>query len=147
MQLQLNNNQGSGCSSRSRSRSQGSWAGTPSRGSVAKVPEWCLCGLRLVLRWSGTELNPGRPFYGCPKYNTSGKRWCGFFEWADGEEDEAMAGRSQCEAKPDQVKLNFGSRVSQLESEIRFLKCWGLGLSIVMLVLLFGQIVGKSLGV
>ncbi|MED6124538.1 hypothetical protein PIB30_059820 [Stylosanthes scabra] len=65
--MQGNNSQGSGCSSWSRSHS--SWVRTSSRGRVSKVLQWCGCGLRPVLRWSGTEQNPDRPFYGCPNYN------------------------------------------------------------------------------
>ncbi|MED6120265.1 hypothetical protein PIB30_019248 [Stylosanthes scabra] len=142
--MQLNNSQGSGCSS--RSRSQSSWVKTPSSGRVTKVPQWCGRGLRPVLRWSGTELNPDRPFYGCANYNSSGQRWCGLFVWADREEDDSMARRHQFEAKIDQGKKNLGFRVSKLEDEIRILKCFGLGLSIVMLAMLC-EIVWNSLGV
>ncbi|RYR35113.1 hypothetical protein Ahy_A10g050258 [Arachis hypogaea] len=46
-------------------------------------PEWCTCGCRPVLRWSSTYSNPNKPFYGCPNYNTSGKKLCGIFVWAD----------------------------------------------------------------
>ncbi|MED6116181.1 hypothetical protein PIB30_097783 [Stylosanthes scabra] len=107
--MQLNNNKGSGCSS--RSRSQSSRERTPSRRRGGKVPPWCGCELRPVLRWSGTELNLDRPFYGCPNYNTCGQRWCGLFVWADVEEDEGMAGRAQCETKEDHKKMNLASRV------------------------------------
>ncbi|MED6125902.1 hypothetical protein PIB30_073038 [Stylosanthes scabra] len=70
--IQLNSSQGSGCSS--QLRSQSSWVTTPSCGrGAAKVPQWCRCGLRLVLRWSGTELNLDRPFYGCTNYNMGKK--------------------------------------------------------------------------
>ncbi|MED6210499.1 hypothetical protein PIB30_064646 [Stylosanthes scabra] len=82
----------------------------------------------------GTE--PDRPSM------TSGRRSCGHFVWADGEEDESMTGRVQCETKVDQVKINLGCRVSKLETEIRVLKYWIVGLSMVML---FG-IVGNGLG-
>ncbi|MED6218387.1 hypothetical protein PIB30_026350 [Stylosanthes scabra] len=135
--------QGSGCSS--RSRGQSSWARTPSRGRASKVPKWCGCGLRPILKWLGTELNPDRPFYVCPKYNTSRQRWCGFFVWADGGEDEGTEGRANFETKVDPLKINFGNRVSKLEDELRVLKCWVLGLSFVMMVVLFG-IVGNCLG-
>ncbi|MED6151828.1 hypothetical protein PIB30_086112, partial [Stylosanthes scabra] len=57
--MQVNNSQGSS----SRSRTQSAWARTSSRGGGSKLPQWCGCGLRPVLRWSGTELNPDRPFY------------------------------------------------------------------------------------
>ncbi|MED6209420.1 hypothetical protein PIB30_054529 [Stylosanthes scabra] len=128
---------------RCQSRSQGSWVKTPTRGRGTKVPQWCGCGFRPVLRWCGTELNPDSPFYGCENYNTSGQRRCGLFVWEDVEEDEVIAGRTQCDTRVDQVKMNLGSRVSKLEAEIRVLKCWGLGFNIVMMVVLFG-IVGKG---
>ncbi|RYR47021.1 hypothetical protein Ahy_A07g032923 [Arachis hypogaea] len=38
----------------------------------------CGCGTRPVLRWSGTDSNPERPFFGCPNYNVV---W--LFLWVD----------------------------------------------------------------
>ncbi|MED6126433.1 hypothetical protein PIB30_078377 [Stylosanthes scabra] len=73
----------------SRSRSHGSLARSPNRARYGKVPYWCGCGMCPVLRWSGTEANPDRLFFGCPNYNTAGKRWCGLFVWADVEEEKA----------------------------------------------------------
>ncbi|MED6134498.1 hypothetical protein PIB30_037548 [Stylosanthes scabra] len=128
--MQGNNSQGSGCFSRSRSHI--SWVRTSS-GRGSKVPQWCGCGLRPVLWWSGTEQNPDRPFYGCPNYN------------ADGEEDESTAWRAHRDTKSDQVKINLGFRVSNLEAEIRVLKCWGLGLSLLVVVCFC--IVGYGLGI
>ncbi|QHO60252.1 Zinc finger GRF-type protein [Arachis hypogaea] len=69
--------QGSG--SCSRSRSHGSVARNPNRARTGKVPHWCNCGMRPVLRWSGTEANSEKPFFRCPNYNTFGKRWCEHF--------------------------------------------------------------------
>ncbi|RYR11855.1 hypothetical protein Ahy_B04g069370 [Arachis hypogaea] len=60
------------------------------RDRSGKVPHWCGCGLRPILRWSGTDSNPERSFYGCSNYNTTGKRWCDFFKWADVEEEEVI---------------------------------------------------------
>ncbi|MED6170741.1 hypothetical protein PIB30_034008 [Stylosanthes scabra] len=71
---------------------------------------------------------------------TSGQRWCGLFAWADEEEDESMNGKALCENSLDQAKMNLGFRVSKVEAEIRVIKCWGLGLIIVMLVVLFGNV-------
>ncbi|MED6179618.1 hypothetical protein PIB30_002443 [Stylosanthes scabra] len=48
-----------------------SWVRTSSGDKGSKVPPWC--GLRPVLRWSSTEQNPDKPFYGCPKYNMGKK--------------------------------------------------------------------------
>ncbi|MED6174956.1 hypothetical protein PIB30_073915 [Stylosanthes scabra] len=55
--------------SSSSSRSHESLAKTPNRARSGKVSQWCGCGMRPVLRWSGTESNPERPFFGCPNYN------------------------------------------------------------------------------
>ncbi|XP_042978763.1 uncharacterized protein LOC122309352 [Carya illinoinensis] len=50
-------------------------------------PEFCFCELEAVVRYSKTERNPGRPFLGCPKYNTKGLPCCKFFKWADSNDD------------------------------------------------------------
>ncbi|QHO20094.1 Zinc finger GRF-type protein [Arachis hypogaea] len=52
-------------------RSPSSWnrTRTPTKSRRPGPPEWCGCGCRPVLRWSGTESNPNKPFYGCPNYN------------------------------------------------------------------------------
>ncbi|MED6181250.1 hypothetical protein PIB30_017640 [Stylosanthes scabra] len=55
--------------SHSRSRPHGSFANSQDRARSRKVPHWCGCGKRPVLRWSGTEANPERPLFGCPNYN------------------------------------------------------------------------------
>ena len=44
---------------------------TQSRSRRSGVPEWCGCGCQRVLRWSGTDSNPNKPFFGCPNYNVS----------------------------------------------------------------------------
>ncbi|MED6146434.1 hypothetical protein PIB30_034455 [Stylosanthes scabra] len=88
--MQVNISQESGCSSKSRSHS--SWARSPNCDGGRKVPQWCGCGLRPVLRWSTTKMNPDRSFHGCPNYNASGQRWCGLFVWADGKDNEGMVG-------------------------------------------------------
>ncbi|XP_042968986.1 uncharacterized protein LOC122301657 [Carya illinoinensis] len=41
------------------------------------------CGVKATLKYSTTAKNPGRPFLGCPKYNTKGLPFCKFFQWAD----------------------------------------------------------------
>ncbi|RYR40154.1 hypothetical protein Ahy_A09g045838 [Arachis hypogaea] len=64
------------------------------RNREARLPEWCACGSRPVLRWSGTDFNPGRPFLGCPNYNVSiitvGNKWCGLFLWVDKVLEDVM---------------------------------------------------------
>ncbi|QHN80162.1 Zinc finger GRF-type protein [Arachis hypogaea] len=71
-------------------RSFGSIMRRMNRNREARLPEWCACGSRPVLRWSGTDSNPGRPFLGCPNYNTIGKKWCGLFLWVDKVLEDAM---------------------------------------------------------
>ncbi|QHO38809.1 Zinc finger GRF-type protein [Arachis hypogaea] len=85
--------QSSGSSCRAYSHS--GWVKNAHSDGGGKVPHWCGCGLRPILRWSGMDSNPERPFYGCSNYNTTGKRWCGFFKWADVEEEEAIVGRNE----------------------------------------------------
>ncbi|GLT64421.1 hypothetical protein SLA2020_369180 [Shorea laevis] len=42
----------------------------------------CFCGLTSYMQTSKTTQNPGRRFFGCPKY-TMGEPTCKFFEWYD----------------------------------------------------------------
>ncbi|MED6214680.1 hypothetical protein PIB30_105630, partial [Stylosanthes scabra] len=107
-----------GCGSQALGSSMRSTTRTPTRSRATRVPEWCGCGCRPVLRWSGTESNPNKPFFGCPNYNTSGKRWCGLFVWADvgGEE---MFGEEASTMESDQEKLNLAWRMGKLEAELR----------------------------
>ncbi|QHO02181.1 Zinc finger GRF-type protein [Arachis hypogaea] len=94
--------QGSGNSSRTRSHS--GWVKNTHRDRGdrgGKVPHWCSCGLRPILWWTGTNSNPERPFYGCSNYNTTGKRWCDFFNWADVEKEEAIVGRNESSVSED----------------------------------------------
>ncbi|MED6142233.1 hypothetical protein PIB30_111678, partial [Stylosanthes scabra] len=106
--------------SHSRSRPHGSFANSQDRARSGKVPHWCGCGKRPVLRWSGTDANPKRPFFGCPNYNTIGKRWCDLFEWADYEEEDDM--KYDNKNGTELSKKNLISRISNAEDEIRKLK-------------------------
>ncbi|RYR47810.1 hypothetical protein Ahy_A07g033774 [Arachis hypogaea] len=63
-------------------RSFGSIMRRMNKNRNSRLPEWCGCGSRPVLRWSATDSNPERPFVGCPNYNIS-KRWCELFLWVD----------------------------------------------------------------
>ncbi|RYR05311.1 hypothetical protein Ahy_B06g085179 [Arachis hypogaea] len=71
-------------------RSFGSIMRRMNRNREVRLPEWYACGSRPVLRWSETDSNPGRPFLGCPNYNTVGKKWCGLFMWVDKVLEDAM---------------------------------------------------------
>ncbi|MED6175645.1 hypothetical protein PIB30_080348 [Stylosanthes scabra] len=121
----------------SRSRSNASFSKSSNRGRFGKVPSWCGCGLRPVLHWSGTELNPERPFYGCPNYNTAGKRWCGLFVWADGDEEDEMDGNNHNKKSAETWKINLGWRISTMEDEIKMLKLWNGVLNFIVLLVFF----------
>ncbi|RYQ84254.1 hypothetical protein Ahy_B10g103367 [Arachis hypogaea] len=83
------------------------------RSRASGVSQWCGCGCRPILRWSTTEANPNKPFFGCPNYNVSGKRWCGLFVWADiGEED--LRGRVISTVDGDQVRPGVGTNLRKL---------------------------------
>ncbi|KAG6620286.1 hypothetical protein I3842_Q071200 [Carya illinoinensis] len=43
----------------------------------------CYCEVEATMRYANTARNPGRPFLGCPKYNTQGLPYCKFFKWVD----------------------------------------------------------------
>ncbi|XP_042947578.1 uncharacterized protein LOC122318919 [Carya illinoinensis] len=47
----------------------------------------CTCGQPASLRTSTTMTNPGRSFFGCPKYNKQGLPHCNYFKWADISEE------------------------------------------------------------
>ncbi|QHN97657.1 Zinc finger GRF-type protein [Arachis hypogaea] len=108
-----------------RSHSHGSLDRNPNRARSGKVPHWCGCGMRPVLRWSGTEVNPERPFFGCPNYNTSGNRWCGLFVSTNVVEED-MTGRRENENSIEYWKMNVGWKISAIEAEIRILKVWNI---------------------
>ncbi|RYR15159.1 hypothetical protein Ahy_B04g071886 [Arachis hypogaea] len=72
-------------------------------------PEWCGCGCRPVLRWSGTDLNPNKPFYGCPNYNMDKwKEMVWTFCVTDYVSEEQVEKSELC---GDEVKMNFDWRL------------------------------------
>ncbi|RYR29323.1 hypothetical protein Ahy_B01g053693 [Arachis hypogaea] len=102
-------------------RSPSSWnrSRTQTKNRRSAPPEWCGCGCRPVLRWSGTDSNPNKPFYGCPNYNTSGKRWCGLFVWADSVNEKQVEKSESC---GDEVKINVDWRLRRLEEDVQMQK-------------------------
>ncbi|QHO39010.1 Zinc finger GRF-type protein [Arachis hypogaea] len=118
-----------------RSSATGIWRGNNVRARRSAVPEWCGCGCRPVLRWSGTESHPNKPFFGCPNYNTSGKNWCGLFVWADSVKDEVPL-KSDEEDEHGGMKMNIAWKVGKLEADVRNVKLMVqvLGLGVFVLV-------------
>ncbi|QHO25158.1 Zinc finger GRF-type protein [Arachis hypogaea] len=118
-----------------RSSATGNWRGNNVRSRRSAVPEWCGCGCRPVLRWSGTESHPNKSFFGCPNYNTSRKNWCGLFVWADSVQDEVPL-KSNEEDEHGGMKMNIAWKVGKLEADVRNVKLMVqvLGLGVFMLV-------------
>ncbi|RYQ95071.1 hypothetical protein Ahy_B08g090062 [Arachis hypogaea] len=86
------------------------------RNRDSRLPEWCRCGLRPVLRWSTADSNLGRPFMGCPNYNIDKIL----------EEDVMTCdGRASPSIDNEEWKLKFAWKLRRLESEVRVLKVGG----------------------
>ncbi|RYR02936.1 hypothetical protein Ahy_B06g081764 [Arachis hypogaea] len=101
-----------------RSPSSDNWVRSQSWNKSVKVSEWCGCSSRPVLRWSETESNSNKPFFGCPYYNTRGKTWCGMFVWANIEQDEGV-GITDSDRVNGEMKMNLAWRVGSLEDDVR----------------------------
>ncbi|CAN1824056.1 hypothetical protein LINPERHAP1_LOCUS30642 [Linum perenne] len=82
---------------------------------------FCHCQMRASRRISRTDANPGRKFFGCPRYISKVSLGCGFFLWHD-LKVSAVADKSHLLRLVDFLE----KRVSELESENRDLrKCLG----------------------
>ncbi|RYR73322.1 hypothetical protein Ahy_A02g007685 [Arachis hypogaea] len=120
-------------------RSFGSIMRRMNRNRDSRLPEWCKCGLRPVLRWSMTDSNPGRPFVGCPNYNVSDKKWCGLFMWIDKILEEDMI---TCDGRASPLIDNEEWKM-KLESEVRVLKVGGVLVFVFMLLVTVAILVLK----
>ncbi|RYR67078.1 hypothetical protein Ahy_A03g013328 [Arachis hypogaea] len=103
-------------------RSFGSIMRRMNRNREARLPEWCACGLRPVLRWSGTDSNPGRPFLGCPNYNVN--RWeemVWIVLWVDKVLEDAMPcdDRTRHSVDDEEWKMKMAWKFGKLEAEFR----------------------------
>ncbi|MED6113465.1 hypothetical protein PIB30_071001 [Stylosanthes scabra] len=124
-----------GCGSQAPGSSLRSTTRTPNRTRATRVLDWCGCGFRPVLRWSGTESNPNKPFFGCPNYNVST-----FFKADLGGEE--MIGKEDQTMETDMGKLNLAGRIRKLETEMRTQKLYMLVLMVVVTFMIgFGVIV------
>jgi hypothetical protein len=68
----------------------------------------CYCGLTSYMKTSWTETNPGRRYYGCPKFRVG--THCKFFEWVD---------KDEVDARSRQIIPELRARNIRLESELR----------------------------
>ncbi|RYR48648.1 hypothetical protein Ahy_A07g034700 [Arachis hypogaea] len=134
--------------SSNRSSSTENWRGrSTTRSKQGRVPDWCGCGCRPMLRWSGTEKHPNKPFFGCPNYNTSGKTWCGLFVWADCVQEE-LSERAISGDDDGDRKKNFAWRMGKMEADIRNLKfiTHVLGFGFLVVVVFVGMVLLKGVG-
>ncbi|RYQ85824.1 hypothetical protein Ahy_B10g105442 [Arachis hypogaea] len=79
----------------------------PSQSRGTRVPERCGCGKRPVLRWSGTETHPNKPFFECPNYN------------ADIVEDDKGNLEDTTAYNNEEVSVSLALRIDNLEAELR----------------------------
>ncbi|QHO00991.1 Zinc finger GRF-type protein [Arachis hypogaea] len=127
-------------------RSFGSIMRRMNRNKDSRLPEWCECGLRPVLRWSTTDSNLGIPFVGCLNYNTAGKKWCGLFLWIDKilkEDVMTCDGRASPSIDNKEWKMKFAWKLGRLESEVRVLKVGGVLVFVFMLLVTVAVLVLK----
>ncbi|RYR32406.1 hypothetical protein Ahy_A10g046980 [Arachis hypogaea] len=84
----------------------------------------------------GTDANPGRPFFGCPNYNSVGKRWCGLFVWANEfyKEGESRGRVVPKNENDEEWRMNFAWKIGSLESDVRALKLGGALLVLINLL-------------
>ncbi|CAL1378380.1 unnamed protein product [Linum trigynum] len=76
----------------------------------------CKHNVACVVNTSGTEMNPGRQFYGC-RYWKNEKKTCGFFRWVHGMVDEVD--EETCTIGSSQLKLEDNMRIAESKAERR----------------------------
>ncbi|RYQ92569.1 hypothetical protein Ahy_B09g098793 [Arachis hypogaea] len=104
--------------SRSLSQSHGSNASSSSPRLWRKnMDQVCFCGLKTVIKKSGTVENPDRLFYACPRYRAENIE----YEGLDGAKTD---GKTDAEMESDLVVLqhNLSWKMMSLEAEVRALR-------------------------
>ncbi|QHN88051.1 uncharacterized protein DS421_16g560380 [Arachis hypogaea] len=100
----------------------------------------CFCGLKTVIKKSGTADNPNRLFHACPRYQKGSH--CNYFKWVDDDEFEAVgvcgtekdAGADmEVEGEHDEWRVKVAWKLDALEAEVRALK--------LLMILLFVAVV------
>ncbi|RYR28276.1 hypothetical protein Ahy_B01g052394 [Arachis hypogaea] len=113
--------------SRQVSQSQGSHASSSSLRWRRKNPDQvCFCGLKTVIKKSGTKENSDRLFHACPRYRKGSH--CNYFRWAEDDENEGLEHlgevKTDAEMESDAVLLNHNIswRMMSLEAEVKALR-------------------------
>ncbi|CAH8353450.1 unnamed protein product [Eruca vesicaria subsp. sativa] len=81
-------------------------------------PKLCFCHLETAIRQGWTDKNPGRRFYGCPRFKE--KNGCNFFAWFDEEDGTLWQTRALIEAR-DEIPEKT-EKIEQLEDTIADLR-------------------------
>ncbi|XP_015946877.1 mitochondrial import receptor subunit TOM20 isoform X1 [Arachis duranensis] len=90
--------------------------------------ETCFCGLKTLIKKSGTSQNSDRLFHTCPKYQKGSH--CNFFKWVE-ENKHAFVAEGpkgvletdvKLEIDYENWKVKLARRISSLEAEVRVLK-------------------------
>ncbi|KAL1291945.1 mitochondrial import receptor subunit TOM20 isoform X1 [Arachis ipaensis] len=111
------------------SHSHGSYASSSSMRKRRKNDEeTCFCGLKTLIKKSGTSQNSNRLFHTCPRYRKGSH--CNFFKWVEENEHVVVVEGPKGVLKTDvEVEIDYENwkvklawRISSLEAEVRVLK-------------------------
>ncbi|QHN93177.1 uncharacterized protein DS421_17g590470 [Arachis hypogaea] len=122
---------------------QGSKQATRSRNLARRRRTTCYCGKRPVLATSSTAENPGWKFWGCVNFGMSfshvGEE-CGYFVWAEPEEDPSQVSRLRLKVRNLKGKLDM--------VEFRFMVAVGVALVgwTLALILVFEKTTATKFG-
>ncbi|RYR72809.1 hypothetical protein Ahy_A02g007019 [Arachis hypogaea] len=105
----------------------------------------CFCGLKTVIKKSGTIENPDRLFNACPRCRKGSH--CNHFRWVEDDEYKGLDGakgdvKTDAEIESDVVVLNHNLswRMMSLEAEVKALRMqlyFGLIVVIVVVMIMF----------
>ncbi|RYR66420.1 hypothetical protein Ahy_A03g012396 [Arachis hypogaea] len=104
----------------------------------------CFCGLKTVIKKSGTAENPNRLFHACPRYRKGSH--CNYFKWVDDDEFEAVgvcgtkkdAGADmEVEGENDEWRVKVAWKLGTLEAEVRALKLLMILMFVVVMILCY----------
>ncbi|RYQ97413.1 hypothetical protein Ahy_B08g093456 [Arachis hypogaea] len=91
--------------------------------------ESCFCGLKDVIKKSGTTENSDRLFHECPRYRKGSH--CNYFKWVDDDDYQGVTEGGtkkdyqtdlQVESDYDEWRLKVAWRLGSLEAEVKALK-------------------------
>ncbi|XP_020960701.1 uncharacterized protein LOC110269739 [Arachis ipaensis] len=122
------------------SQSHGSHASSSSlRWRRKNSDQVCFCGLKTVIKKSGTRENPDRLFHACPRYRKGSH--CNYFRWAEDDDYEGLENLgevktdAQMESDAALLNHNISWRMMTVEAEVKALRMQlYFGLIVVILV-------------